>query len=317
MSLLPATIDIGSHSCLLLIADWEDGPHGRRPVARVQKVEVCRLGDDIHDHGCITPARLLHLGEILARFRSTVHSLGARIEAAVMTEAMRNAANPDEVLATCEKALWVKPRIIAGEEEAALAYRAVAGYHGKDIVTLDVGGGSSELSQGKDFLSIPVGALKLFRQMGAIPGPEYKAWSKETFKDLNLKPFAKKPLYLVGGTATALAMLHRGDTRFDAAAIEGLELFPADLDRVITRLCDLSKELRSALPGLEHGRSEIIICGLFWIRSLVEKLKVESFRISTLGLRFGLLYPPAEPEAEPIKPRRKPFQKKDAAEEPT
>jgi len=312
MALLPATIDIGSHSCLLLIASWEDTPLGSRLVPKIQKVEVCRLGEDIHGEGRISPERLSELTAILSRFRATVHSLGAKIEAAVMTEAMRKASNPEEVLDACEKALWIRPRVISGEEEAHLTYRAVAGWHGKDIVTLDVGGGSSELSQGKEFLSIPVGALKLFKQMGAIPGPEYKSWSKEVFKELNLKPFAKKQLFLVGGTATALAMLHRGDNRFDAQALEGSELTPADLDRIITRLCDLSKELRAALPGLEHGRSDIIICGLYWIRSLVEKLKVESFRISTAGLRFGLLYPPEEPKAETPKPKRKPFQKKES-----
>lgn len=315
MALLPATIDIGSHSCLLLIAQWEDAPTGRHLVSKIQKVEVCRLGEDIHSHGRITPERIADLSAILTRFRSTVHSLGAKIEAAVMTEAMRKAENPEEVLDAAEKALWMRPRVISGEEEAHLTYRAVAGWHGKDIVTLDVGGGSSELSQGKESLSLPVGALKLYKQMGAIPGPEYKAWSKETFKELNLKPFTKKPLFLVGGTATALGMLHLGESSFDPKVLEGLELTPMDLDRVITRLCDLSKELRAALPGLEHGRSEIIICGLFWIRSLVEKLKVESFRISTAGLRFGLLYPPEVPEPETVKPKRKPFQKKEA--EPT
>lgn len=64
-----------------------------------------------------------------------------------------------------------------------------------------------------------------------------------------------------------------------------------ELDRVIQRVADLSKELRAQLPGLENGRSEVIVCGMFWIRSLLEKLKVERFRISTLGLRFGVLLP--------------------------
>jgi len=45
---------------------------------------------------------------------------------------------------------------------------------------------------------------------------------------------------------------------------------------------------------------------LFWLRSLLEKLRVETFKISTAGLRFGLLYPPEpEPEEKP-KPKRVP-----------
>ena len=68
------------------------------------------------------------------------------------------------------------------------------------------------------------------------------------------------------------------------------------------------------LPGLGNGRHEVIICGLFWLRSLLEKLRVETFKISTAGLRFGLLYPPEkEPEQKPKK--RPAFLKK--AEGPT
>jgi exopolyphosphatase/guanosine-5'-triphosphate,3'-diphosphate pyrophosphatase len=69
------------------------------------------------------------------------------------------------------------------------------------------------------------------------------------------------------------------------------------------------------LPGLENGRHEVIICGLFWLRSLLEKLRVETFKISTAGLRFGLLYPP-EKEPEP-KPKKRPafLKKTDATSE--
>ena len=85
----------------------------------------------------------------------------------------------------------------------------------------------------------------------------------------------------------------------------------SDLEAVTTRITNLSKELRAMLPGLENGRHEVIICGLFWLRSLLEKLRVETFKISTAGLRFGLLYPP-EKEPEP-KPKKRPafLKKKD------
>jgi exopolyphosphatase/guanosine-5'-triphosphate,3'-diphosphate pyrophosphatase len=54
-------------------------------------------------------------------------------------------------------------------------------------------------------------------------------------------------------------------------------------------LSNLSGELRNAMPGLEQGRGDVIICGLYWLRSLCEKLKIDSLKISTLGLRYGLL----------------------------
>lgn len=283
---LIATIDIGSHSCILLIAAFEEGVL----VPKLQKVEVCRLGEDIYEHGAITEKRIKELEAIMTKFRMDLHALGANLKAAVMTEAMRNAENPDEVIAAVEKALWVKPRIISGEEEGKLTYRSVKEWHGEGIVTIDIGGGSTELSNGDTTFSIPVGALKMFKAMGPIPGPEYKKFVKETFKEVSFKGMTKKPVYLIGGTGTALAMVYLNKQQFDYKAIEGLELSISDLDAVTTKISNLSKELRAMLPGLENGRHEVIICGLFWLKSLLEKLRVETFKISTAGLRFGLLY---------------------------
>ena len=294
---LIATVDIGSHSCILLIAAFEDAPateDGAAPrkvlVPKLQKVEVCRLGEDIYECGKITEKRIKELEAIMTKFRMDLHALGANLKAAVMTEAMRNAENPDEVIAVVEHALWVKPRIISGEEEGKLTYRSVKEWHGEGIVTIDIGGGSTELSNGDTTFSIPVGALKMFKAMGPIPGPEYKKFVKETFKEVSFKGMTKKPVYLIGGTGTALAMVYLNKQQFDYKAIEGLELSISDLEAVTTKISNLSKELRAMLPGLENGRHEVIICGLFWLRSLLEKLRVETFKISTAGLRFGLLY---------------------------
>ncbi|MBQ3839546.1 MAG: phosphatase [Fibrobacter sp.] len=322
---LLATVDIGSHSCILLIASFEPAEsttalrhprEGEDPLAvaqvsagentstaeaegaeprkvlvpKLQKVEICRLGEDIYDSGRISEEKIQDLCRIMTKFRMDLHALGVELKAAAMTEAMRRAENQEEVLDAVEKALWMRPRIISGEEEAALTYRSVKEWHGEGIVTIDIGGGSTEISNGATGFSIPVGALKMFKAMGPIPGPEYKKFVKETFKEISFKGMTKKPVYLIGGTGTALAMVFKNLSQFDYKAIEGLEMSLSDLEAVTTRISNLSKELRAMLPGLENGRSDVIICGLFWLRSLLEKLRVETFRISTAGLRFGLLY---------------------------
>ena len=357
---LIATVDIGSHSCIMLIAAFEDTPvstkvpeqsqefeqsqeasgstdsptseaiqvpeqsqgtvqsqEAEAPVSRqvlvpkLQKVEVCRLGEDIYETGSISDKKIQELTRIMTKFRMDLHALGANLKAVAATEAMRKAENSEAVLDAVEKALWVRPRIISGEEEGKLTFRSVKEWHGKDIVTLDIGGGSTELSNGETSFSIPVGALKMFKAMGPIPGPEYKKFIKETFKDVSFKGMTKKQVYLIGGTGTALAMVYLNKQVFDYKAIEGLELTIRDLDAVTTRITNLSKELRAMLPGLENGRHEVIICGLFWLKSLLEKLRVESFKISTAGLRFGLLYPPEEePEQKPKAKRIPPWMKK-------
>ena len=361
---LQATVDIGSMSCIMLIAAFEDAPaekeqapvqaetadaanpgtdsneadvkpeesgvkaeelgvkpkeSGVKPrrilVPKLQKVKICKLGEDIYEHGRITEKKIQELVDVMTSFRMDLHALGADLKAVAMTEAMRRAENQQEVIDAVEKALWFRPRIITGEEEAKLTFRSVKEWHGSDIVTIDIGGGSTELSNGETTFSIPVGALKMFKAMGPIPGPEYKKFVKETFKEVSFKGMTKKQVYLIGGTGTALAMVFLDKQKFDYKAIEGLEMSIADLDAVTTRISNLSKELRAMLPGLENGRSDVIICGLFWLKSLLEKLRVETFRISTAGIRFGLLYPPEpEPEAKPKAKRTPPWLKKKAEE---
>ncbi|MCQ2108143.1 MAG: phosphatase [Fibrobacter sp.] len=313
---LIATVDIGSHSCLMLIAAFEEG----KLVPKLQKAEVCRLGEDVYSEDgepCpISEKKIKELCDIMVKFRMDLHALGANLQAVVMTEAMRRASNQEEVLDAVEKAIWVRPQIISGEQEGKLTYRSVKEWHGEDIVTVDIGGGSTELSNGETTFSIPVGALKMFKEMGPIPGPEYKKFVKEAFKDVSFKGMTKKQVFLIGGTGTALAMVYLDKQQFDYKAIEGLELTIRDLEAVTTRISNLSKELRAMLPGLENGRHEVIICGLFWLKSLLEKLRVESFKISTAGLRFGLLYPPEpEPEEKPKAKRVPPWMKKAESEE--
>jgi exopolyphosphatase/guanosine-5'-triphosphate,3'-diphosphate pyrophosphatase len=113
---------------------------------------------------------------------------------------------------------------------------------------------------------------------------------KGIFKEHPVRAFAKKEIVLIGGTATALAMVYLNLSEFDYEKIEGLELHLNDLEMVTTRISNLSKDLRAMLPGLENGRSDVIICGLYWLKSLLERLHVTSFKISTAGIRFGVLY---------------------------
>lgn len=299
---LLASIDIGSHSCILLIAAFEKQENGQEKlVPKLQKIEVCRLGEDVYESNSISDEKINDLVCIMERFRSTIHALGVELKAVAMTEAMRKASNSETVILAVEKALWFKPQVITGEQEAALTYKAVSEWYHSDLLTLDIGGGSTELCMGKKSLSIPVGALYLFKKMGAIPGPEYRKFTKDLFKETPIKAFAKKEVVFIGGTATALAMLFLNLNQFKYEQIEGLEMNLNDLEQTTMRISNLSKELRSLLPGLENGRSDVIICGLYWLKSLLERLHVDTFKISTAGLRFGLLYSPLSQESHEIK----------------
>ena len=77
---LQATIDIGSMSCIMLIAAFEDG----KLVPKLQKVKICKLGEDIYEHGRITEKKIEELAAVMTSFRMDLHALGADIKAAAI-----------------------------------------------------------------------------------------------------------------------------------------------------------------------------------------------------------------------------------------
>ncbi|NLB64500.1 MAG: phosphatase [Fibrobacter sp.] len=288
-SLRPASIDIGSHSVLLNIAAWDEVNGLARLVPKVQKSQILRLGGELHQNNAISELLLEEVRKALLGYRQDIYALGANLQKVVLTQAARMAENYQELLDLVESVLQTKAEILSGEEEALYTWRGVQNWHGQDLVSIDIGGGSTEFCDGINYLSVPIGALQMRQEMGEIPGLEYKKWSQKIFKTIDLKPFRKKEVFFVGGSAVALAMLQQNMSQHNWQELEGLTLEPEDLTRNIQRITDVSKELRPHLPGLADGRSEVIICGLYWMRSIVERLRLKQFKISTLGLRYGVL----------------------------
>jgi exopolyphosphatase/guanosine-5'-triphosphate,3'-diphosphate pyrophosphatase len=285
---LLASIDIGSHSVLLLVARYQGLGSEQVLVPLIQKAEVCRL---LNSEGRATPEQLERLQQILIRFRQTLNNIRANLCGIAMTEAIRKSKDQELYIDLVQKIFLQKPAVLHAQEEAQLAFSAIAKhYHSDDFVSLDVGGGSSELCNGSEYLSMPLGALGLANEFGAVPSLEIKKYLAEFIKNEDLKPFTSKALYLVGGTATALVMYLNQMRDFDMEKIEGQTMDIKGLEHAISRLSDLSKELRAQLPGLHQGRSEIIIPGLMLIHALASALKISEFKISTLGLRFGLIH---------------------------
>jgi exopolyphosphatase/guanosine-5'-triphosphate,3'-diphosphate pyrophosphatase len=282
---LYASVDIGSNSSILLIAAMGDDG---KLQSKLQKNEVCRLGD--LQNGQISTARLEQLKVILRRFRQSIHNTGAKLEAVVMTEAVRRAENQDHILNIVKDSLWQDAQILSEEQEALLGWQAIAGSYGNECITLDVGGGSSEISNGDDFLSLPQGALNLTKRFGSLPSPELEAFFQEEWANIDWKAFQQKKLFLIGGTATALAMLIHNLQHFEEETLENSSFNLEQMDQAISRLSNLSDEIRSQLPGLEQGRGEIIICGLRLLRWLCQQLNPTEIHYSTQGLRFGVLY---------------------------
>jgi exopolyphosphatase/guanosine-5'-triphosphate,3'-diphosphate pyrophosphatase len=280
-----ASIDIGTNSALLLVAERRGGR--LHPV--IQRVAAPRVGRNLSVTGRISDESFAALLTALDGFLAEIAAAGARLAGAVATEAFRKASNGPELLDRVSALLGAPCRILTGEEEARLGWLAVADRHPlPGLAVLDIGAGSTEINGGEGGVSLPIGAVSLPETCGPSPAA-LRARASEAFAG-GLAGFRiPENLVAVGGTATALAMLFLGLRAFDAEAIEGLELERSDVAAMVERLSAMGAAERAALPGLDPGRAEIVVPGLCILEAFLDFAGRKAFRVSDRGIRYGVI----------------------------
>lgn len=291
-SSLLASIDIGTNSAILLIAERGEGP--LRPV--LQKVAAPRVGRNLAATGVISDESFAALSAALKGFLAEIRSAGALLVGAVATEAFRKAKNGPALLARVSAQLGISCRILTGEEEARLGWAAV---HDRQplpgLAVIDIGAGSTEVTRQEGGISLPIGAVALLEACGLgrkdladACRAKAQAAFRSAFSGLGGLSLPEN-LVAVGGTASALAMLKLDLKTFDSAAIEGVEISREEVTAAIRRLEALPSAERATLPGLDPGRAEIIVPGLCILESFLDFAGRDRFRVSDRGIRYGIL----------------------------
>jgi len=163
---------------------------------------------------------------------------------------------------------------------------------------VDVGGGSTEVvtDAGESCLSAPIGAVVLTERFLGLEGGDpvepggFGALVAAVAQALSVFPAgaaAGREVVLIGGTASNLACLEAGASRFDPQLAEGL-LLPADAaPRWASRLAETPLEERRSFP-VEDDRAEILPAGLACVAGALRRLEAASARVSGKGLRYGV-----------------------------
>ncbi len=307
-------IDIGSNSIRLLVADFAPGsePVPQTTIARAG--EVCRLGTGLHRGGAISSALVDRAAGIVSEFHRRASALGAKHVLVGATAALRSASNGQEVARTLEAKTGLRVRVLSGDEEARLVYRAVVmGLGGparrSQCVVFDLGGGSTEVVSGLGlepgrWTSLPFGAVNLTeRYLHADPpdGDEIEALAGHVRDHLMhgcaLFPDRAPLLAGVGGTITVLASLDRGITVYDPLLLEGWSIPRDRLTELIRKLTSSSHAERRSWTILGDGRADIVVAGALAVSALLERFPAPALTCSTQGLRYGLARLAAEEAA--------------------
>ncbi|MFZ5895952.1 MAG: Ppx/GppA family phosphatase [Myxococcota bacterium] len=291
-------IDIGTNSVLLLIASVGD-----ELVPLVERATITRLGEGVDRTRRLDPAASARTLACLADYARELREHGVDALDVVGTSAMRDAVGGEAFVAEAERLLGVKPRTIAGLEEAALTFTgSLSGLGLQGAVSVfDVGGGSTEIIHGHagaavspgNSISLDIGSVRLFeRHVRSDPAAPSELARVRADIDAALvtAPRGESANTLVGvaGTVTSIAAIELELDSYDPARVHGYTLSRDSVERVATRLAALPLSARRNLPGLDPKRADVIVVGAEIVLRVMTWAAAESLRVSDRGVRWGL-----------------------------
>ena len=279
-----AAIAIGSNSTRLLAAEKRDGTlcdilRGR---------EETRLFLGLDEEGNIRPERLESTAQAVLRLAVMARRHGAETIDLFATSATRDAKNggalADRIFALC----GLRLRVISGQEEAALAFRAVS--EGQRRLVMDIGGGSTEFTLGDNnvpqwSVSMQLGASRLLK-MGQINSPNDAERTLNAAREI-MAPYAAQYRALpsapamvgLGGTCVTSAAMIMG-WEAHGEQVEG-QTVPLNAAREqLALLSSLTLEERVKVPGLPPGRAMHMPHGLCILISALEMCGFDQLTVS-------------------------------------
>ena len=294
-----AVVDVGTNSVKFHVA--EQRPDGTWR-ALVDRAEVTRLGEGIHETGRLGEAAETRTLEAIAGMAAEARRAGAEGIAAVGTAGLRKASDGAEFVAAVEQRCGVRIEVISGEDEARLAYLAAVSaleLPSGPVVVFDTGGGSSQFTFGHggtvdEQFSVDVGAVRLTERFGlddVVPEDTLQAALGAIASDLAVLDDRPGPAALVGmgGAVTNLAAVKLELEAYDPDAVHGTVLDRAEVDRQLELYRTRSAEERRAVVGLQSGRADVILAGACIVRTVLDELDCEALTVSDRGLRHGVL----------------------------
>jgi len=303
-----ASIDVGSNTVRLLLAEKRDGGNFR-PL-RVER-RITRLGRNFSAKNMLDEKAMLQTLATLQVFADILREERVETVFAVVTGVVREAKNGIEFIEKVWKETGISLRLISGEEEARLMLRGVL-WSLKDQtlsrIVADIGGWSTEIlwvqgNKPEKTRSLGLGALILCEKFLKSDPPELpELESLEKYTQGILKEtrewlargglgFSGLDPHLVGtaGTMTTLAAIDLKLPAYDPQKINGWQISRPALEKIYLQLRSLPIRDRRMVPGLETGREDLIVAGAVVVLSILKVFHLEDLLVIDSGLLEGVL----------------------------
>jgi exopolyphosphatase / guanosine-5'-triphosphate,3'-diphosphate pyrophosphatase len=294
-----AVVDIGTNSTRLLVAEAGDG--SLRELARDSV--VTRLGEGVDATGRLGDEPTGRVFAVLERYAEEIERHGATIRTAVMTSAVRDAANGTEFAAAVRDRYGLVAATLSGDEEARLTSLGATATRSGDetALVIDIGGGSTELVVGTGdnlvfHVSTQVGVVRHSErhlhtdppardELAALAEDARAAFEAAVPADVRSQPSVG---IAVGGTATQLASIDLGLPEHDRERVEGHAVSLERLEELRDRLAGLPLAERREVTGLDPARAPTIVAGAVILREGLGAFALNGFEASERDILWGV-----------------------------
>jgi exopolyphosphatase/guanosine-5'-triphosphate,3'-diphosphate pyrophosphatase len=299
---LRASIDIGTNSVLLLVANIRDG--GIEVLE--EKQAVPRLGKGVDVDKNLHPDSCDRVIKVLKSYKAHLLEYYPSISKDVVvtaTSAVRDSSNRAEFINRIYQETGWQVELLSGEEEAQTTYTgaiSVLKDQSKNFVVLDIGGGSTEIAFGKQLelnsgISVDMGSVRFSERYLKSDPPEKKELENLRIEvnsllkaeNLNLKNYR---LVGVAGTVTSIAAIELGLDHYEASRINGYLLKKKSIEAFIDEFSKInSDKIEQKYSPFLSGRGDVITGGLVILDEFMNQFNFDELIVSTGGIRHGIL----------------------------
>ena len=268
-------VDIGTNSTRLLIADVD----GEAVDELDRRTRVTRLGEGVDASGTLVAEAMDRVYATLDGYRAAIDDARCDVTTAVLTSAVRDAANGGDFTAAVRDRYRLDARTITGDEEAHLTFLGATSERDPDdrrpLVLLDIGGGSTEFVVG----AAREVAFHVSTQAGVVrqterhlhtdpPDPaELDEMAREVRGIVEAAVPEETRLSVehaigVAGTATSCAAIDLELDPYDPERVHGHHLSVETCEAILARLAAMTTDQRRHVTGLHPDRAPTIVAGV-------------------------------------------------------
>lgn len=297
-----ATVDIGTNSMRLLIADYEDN----KIINRKKYVEVTRIGKGVDERGMISKDAINLNSEVLERFINLAKSKNCEKICVIGTSALRDSKNSEEFVKKAYEKTGINVEIISGEMEANLGFLGIKSIldEKKYTLTIDIGGGSTEFILGNNHgdlvfsKSENIGVVRLTERflkddiptdIQIIEMNKYiEAVTSDTIQVLKTYDIGK--VIGIGGTATSISAIIQQMEIYCSDKVHNSKIYYDEIVDIYKNLKSMTIQEKKMIVGLQPKRADVIFTGVCIMKKIMSMLDIEYITVSEYDNLEGMIY---------------------------